>query len=179
MTLDDNVELLAQQLAGMTTAMLVSHGKDGHLKARPMRAQPTVFDGALWFFTAAVSAKAEELAGNERVCLTYSDPALRRFVSVSGRATVVVDPDKARELWTPTLQAWFTGADDPSLRLIRIEVDEAAFWNRSDDTQVELHGFSRTALNAPPDVAPVPVSNRTSGPSLAPPDTPGGWHAES
>jgi hypothetical protein len=56
--------------------------------------------------------------------------ALRRHVSLSGRATLVRDAAKASELWSPLYREWFPkGLEDPELALLRIEVTRAEYWD--------------------------------------------------
>lgn len=148
LTQDDNVHVLAEKLVGFNQVMLVTRGRDGSLKSRPMTTPPCVFDGSLWFFTSVSAEKAEEVSVDEQVCVTGTDTVEQRFVSLTGRAHVVSDRDKAGQLWTPALREWFDSVDDPALRLIRVDIDHAEYWNSADGTQLQLVGFSRTGAHA-------------------------------
>ena len=50
-------------------------------------------------------------------------------MALTGEATVVEDSARAHAMWNPLHKAWFTGPDDPTLRLIRIDVHEAEYWD--------------------------------------------------
>jgi hypothetical protein len=72
-------------------------------------------------------------------------------VSVSGRARLVRDKDKARELWNPTLRAWFPrGLDDPELALLCVTVTKAEYWDTPNSRMVQLVGFLKGALTGEP-----------------------------
>ncbi len=38
--------------------------------------------------------------------VSFSDPPHQSYVSISGRAEVIQDKTKAKELWNPYLKAW-------------------------------------------------------------------------
>ena len=54
-------------------------------------------------------------------------------MTVKGRARVLNDPKKIRELWNAMYEAWFPGgADDPNIRVLRVDVTEAEYWKAND-----------------------------------------------
>lgn len=114
----------------------------GHLRSRPMSTQQFEFDGDLWFFTSDNTHKVEEIKADDRVNVAYSEPGNDRYVSVSGRASVVRDRAKIEELWSPVLKAWFPeGLEDPTLCLLKIAVEEAEYWDTPSGKIVQLVGF--------------------------------------
>ena len=130
---------LATMIRGIKVAMLTTVGADGTLRSRPMAAQDAEFDGTLWFFTQAGSAKMSEIRQYPQVNASYASPEDHRYVSLSGRASVVQDPDKMRELWSPAHRAWFPqGLDDPELVLLRVDVDKAEYWDMLSASMVDL-----------------------------------------
>jgi general stress protein 26 len=81
------------------------------------------------------------------VNLSYAEPGKDHFVSVSGRCRLVLDKEKARELWNPTLKAWFpTGLEDPELALLCVKVEKAEYWDTPNSRMVQLIGFVKAAL---------------------------------
>jgi len=61
---------------------------------------------------------------------------------VSGRASVVRDRGKAEELWSPAMKAWFPdGLDDPDLALLRVQVEDAEYWDTPSSKMVHVVGF--------------------------------------
>jgi general stress protein 26 len=120
-------------------AMFTTVTADGGLRSRPMVASEHAFDGALWFFTRTRSAVAQEIAGHQHVNVTYVSAPEDRFVSISGSASVVRDPDRASQMWSPACGQWFAGgASDPELSLIRIETSRVEYWDRKAGRMQEL-----------------------------------------
>jgi general stress protein 26 len=112
-------------------AMFTTRTSDGTLRSRPMVAGASAYDGCLWFFTRTTSAVAVEVLAEPHVNVTYVSAPEDRFVSVSGRATVVRDEAHAAQMWLPTYQAWFAGGPaDPELSLIRIDLTRVEYWDR-------------------------------------------------
>jgi general stress protein 26 len=86
-------------------------------------------EDVLWFVSRKDSHKIEELTENQHVELTYAAPDRDLYVSASGRAQIVDDRAKTRELWNAAVQAWFPdGPDDPNVCLLRVDLDEAEYW---------------------------------------------------
>jgi general stress protein 26 len=146
-TRDDAVQKLARMIKGIRFAMLCTAMPEGLLRSRPMATQQAEFDGDLWFFCDADSAKVYEVRQENHVNLSYADPDDNRYVSVSGRASVVRDPAKARELWSPVHKAWFpNGPDDPSLALLKVEVDQAEYWDAPGSKMTQIIGFAKAVI---------------------------------
>ena len=137
-----DVEKVRDLIKGIRIAMLTTVDEDGSLRSRPMATQEPEFDGELWFFTGADTAKADEINRDRRVNASYADPDDNRYVSLSGTARILRDEAKAKELWNPFLKAWFPdGVDDPNLRLLRVTVEKAEYWDAPSSKMVQLAGF--------------------------------------
>src|SRR4030095_15786957 len=134
------------QFAMFTTAM-----KNGTLRSRPMATQRTPFDGTLWFFTDEDSAKVHEIGRDRHVNVSYADPGSNTYVSVSGTARLVKDREKARELWSPFVKAWFPeGLDDPRLALIKVDVTQAEHWDSPNSKMIQLFGYVKAMVTGKP-----------------------------
>lgn len=132
-------------------AMMTTVDEDGSLSSRPMATKQSAFDGALWFFTRAHSPKVDDVAHEKHVNLAYADTRSQNYVSVSGKATVVKDQAKAREMWDSFAATWFPkGVDDPELALIRVDVDQAEYWDGSSKTMMLLYGLPKAKLTGKP-----------------------------
>lgn len=137
-----DVEKIRDLIKGISFAMLTTVDEDGSLRSRPMQTQEAEFNGELWFFTSASSAKVDEVRSDQRVNLSYSDPDDNRYVSLSGTATLVRDRERIKELWKPALKAWFPGGqDDPEVALLRVKVEKAEYWDSPSSKMVQLAGF--------------------------------------
>jgi len=119
----------------------------GHLRSRPMSTQQFEQDGVIWFFIDDHSHKVQELAKDDRVNLSYAKPDDSKYVSVSGRAEVVKNEAKMKELWNPILKAWFPdGLDDPTLALLKVDVEKAEYWESTSGKIVQLLGFVKSLV---------------------------------
>ncbi len=128
-TRSEGIEKIAELIKDLRIAMLVTLDDQGRPSARPMATQETPFDGTLWFFTSVTSGKVHDVVNNPRVNVVYANSSAESYLSVSGRASIVDDRHRMRDLWTPFLRAWFENADDPDLRLLRVDVEDAEYWD--------------------------------------------------
>jgi general stress protein 26 len=137
---------VAELLKDLRVAMLVTLDAHGRPHSRPMSTQHLLFDGSVWFFTAESSLKVAEIRDNPDVNIGYGSTSHESFLSLSGRATIVNDRDKIRELWNPLLRAWFTGADDPSIRLLCVEIETAEYWDTPGGKVAALISLVKAAV---------------------------------
>jgi general stress protein 26 len=142
---------LASLIKGVRTAMLTTLDHDGELRSRPMASQDVEFDGTLWFFTKAESAKVHEIDREHHVNLAYVNPDKQIYVSVSGLARLTRNKQKAKELWSPMHLAWFPeGIDDPDLALLEVQVTKAEYWDSPSSAVVVLAGFAKALFTGKP-----------------------------
>ena len=111
-----------------------------------MATQGGEFEGTLWFFTSADSRKVEEIGLAPNVAVTYSSPGRESYVALNGTAAVVEDSQRAHAMWNPAYKAWFTGPDDPTLRLIRVDVHEAEYWDTPGGKIASLLQLAKAAI---------------------------------
>lgn len=108
------------------TVMLGAEG----VYPRPMTALAEDQRGPIWFFTARENDLAEALESGRTLdalmMLTAKDHDL--FATAGGRLTMDNDPAVIERLWNPFVAAWYTGKDDPKLRLLRYDPDTAEIW---------------------------------------------------
>ena len=140
-TRQESIEKLNELIKEIETAMLTTID-GGVLRSRPMATQEADFDGTLYFLTGAKTHKDEEIKKDDRVNVSYAKPSDNIYVSVSGTAETYHDQDKIDELWNPFYKAWFPeGQTDPNIRVIKISVEQAEYWDASSSAIVHLIGF--------------------------------------
>jgi len=140
-------ESLWKRLADLRYAMLTTHDTDGSLGARPVTALRIESDGRLWFFVPATGGIADEVKHDAEVNLSFMDTDDDLFVSLRGRATVVHDPEKARDLWSTMAGAWFPGGpDDPNLGVLRVDVARGDYWDVKASKLVQFFEMATAAL---------------------------------
>lgn len=146
-----SIKKLSELIMDVDFAMLTTAESDGTLRSRPMSTQQVEFDGDLWFFTYASTAKVQEMQRDENVNVSYAKPEDQLFISVSGTARLVRDRAKMKELWNPILKAWFPkGLDEPDLALIKVDVEQAEYWDSPNSTMVQLAGFVKSLVTGRP-----------------------------
>jgi len=137
--------------------MFTTIGLDGRLVSRPMGLQEAEFDGDLWFFASADSAKVRQIRVNPEVNVAFSDQKRSAWVSVAGTATEGFGRDRAEQLWNPVLKVWFPqGPDTPGLTLIKVHASSAEYWDSPSSTVVNLFGFAKAVVTGQP---PAPGEN--------------------
>lgn len=133
--------------------MLTVRGADGRLYSRPMTTQNRDKDrgGVIWFFLSRSGQPAADLRIAPDVNVAYADPGSDSYVSVSGTARVIDDPEKKKELWSAAAKAWFpSGVDDPDLALLAIVVAEAEYWDVKSNKAVQIFKLARAVVTGAP-----------------------------
>lgn len=70
-----------------------------------------------------------------------SNPISTKYVAISGRARIIDDKQKLKELWFEGLRVWFPkGPDDSELALLAIEVEKADYW--ADPASIVTYAFA-------------------------------------
>ncbi|MGI9056206.1 MAG: pyridoxamine 5'-phosphate oxidase family protein [Pyrinomonadaceae bacterium] len=140
-TRQESIKKLNELIKDIQTGMLTTID-GGVLRSRPMATQEADFDGTLFFLTGANTHKDEEIKKDNRVSVSYAEPSDNIYVSVSGTAETFHDQAKIDELWNPFYKAWFPeGQNDPNIRVLKVSVEQAEYWDSSSSTIVHLVGF--------------------------------------
>ncbi|MBE9038237.1 pyridoxamine 5'-phosphate oxidase family protein [aff. Roholtiella sp. LEGE 12411] len=128
---EQQIQKLRQLIQDIDCGMFTTVNDDGSLHSYPMSMSDEInFDGTLWFFTYAKSHKVNEIEHHQQVNVSFSSPDQQRYVSISGRAQLVKDRDRMRELWKPELQTWFPkGLDEPDIALLKVNINQADYWD--------------------------------------------------
>ena len=138
---DDKTGKLWEMIRPIRFAML-TNDDGGMLRSRPMVASRRDFDGTLWFFTRASSHKVEEVRADDRVAVSYADPARQTYVSLSGHARLERDKALIRQHWGDGVRTWFPkGPDDPDIALLRVDVEAAEYWDAPSSVMVHAFGY--------------------------------------
>jgi general stress protein 26 len=134
---DEGRKKIGELIKDVRICMLTTAGPDGSFDSRPMATQETDFDGTVYFLTRQESGKVQEMEDDTHVSLIYADPSNHNYVTAKGRAQISHDKAKIHELWNPMFKAWFPdGEDDPSIAVIKVEVEEANYWEASSSKLV-------------------------------------------
>ena len=138
---------LYELIKDVKVAMMTTSELDGSLHSRPMWSHKVDEAGDIWFFSRAGTGKIAELRKDAQVNLAYADTSGENYVSVAGRAEIVRDQAKVKELWSEALRAWFPkGSDDPDIALIRVHPSGGEYWDAPSATIVQLYGYAKARL---------------------------------
>jgi general stress protein 26 len=93
-------------------------------------------------FTRRIERCGQVLYERCDVNLSYAKPNANRYVSVSGMTRLRTDRAKMEELWSLALRAWSpNGLDDEDLALLKVDVEQAEYWDPESSTLVQITGF--------------------------------------
>jgi general stress protein 26 len=118
----------------------------GGLRARPMEARPDREDGVIWFLTDQRGLKDDEIDAIPEVCLIFVYPKEKVYLSITGEAFVAHDPDRASALWNERQKVWWSGPDDPNLRVVRVELERAEMWDGPANSAMAALEFAKARL---------------------------------
>ncbi|NML17861.1 pyridoxamine 5'-phosphate oxidase family protein [Azohydromonas caseinilytica] len=144
---------LWDMIKGMRFGMFTTRHENGHLHSRPMTTQNRRDEeaDALWFFMSRSSEPFADVQREQQVNVAYADTSSDTYVSVSGLAEAVKDPQLRRALWNTPTQAWFpNGPDDPDVVLVRVRITHAEYWDVKESKPVQLYKMARAALTGQP-----------------------------
>ena len=109
--------------------------------AVPMTAQlDKDADGRIWFFT----HRDHPLAKMGPATATFAGKGHDMFARFTGTLSEETSRERTDKQWSPVIEAWFDGKDDPNLLMLRMDLGQAEIWNSDlgfiDNTRMLL-GF--------------------------------------
>jgi general stress protein 26 len=135
---------LVELMQDMPIAMMTTFGLGGP-RSVPMARQEVEPGAELWFITARDTAHVRAIDQEPRVAVTFS--SRDAWVAITGRATVVDDTEKLKELWNTFAEAWLPeGPEDPNATLIRVDVESGEYWDTPGGKVASLISFAKVKL---------------------------------
>jgi general stress protein 26 len=111
------------------TVMLVTLNSEHEFHGRPMAVAAVEPDGRLWFLTGKDTAKVHEIKMDSHAYLTAQN-SNNAFLTLTGRASLVDDHERVRDLWQDAFSVWFPrGKDDLDIEVISIRPEYGEFWD--------------------------------------------------
>ena len=142
---------LGELIGDIDVAMMTTRSADSSLASRPLQTLKLDADGELIFFTGADSQKVKELTDDPCVNLTFVHAKDQRYISVRGRARMDRDEATIDELWSPTQHIFFPGGkSDPNLMVLRVRIQDAAYWEAKGNFLARALDFARGMLDESP-----------------------------
>ncbi|QDB79617.1 pyridoxamine 5'-phosphate oxidase [Georgenia wutianyii] len=142
---DDGTKKIAELVKDAGIAMFTTVDADHRLVSRPMGLQEVEFDGDLWFFADDRSDTVAEVSANPSVNVSFSTRG--SWVSVTGDCEVVRDRDRAEQLWSSSVEAWFPdGPTTPGVVLLKVHAHAAQYWDVPGAKVVQLFSLVKAKV---------------------------------
>ena len=123
------------------------------LRARPLEARLDRDAGVIFFVTDVRGAKDDEIAAHPEAGLCFIDQKQKAYLSLTGRAEVRQDAERARAIWKKTDDAWWSGPDDPNVRVMSFTPKTAELWDGPASKAVAAYEFAKArATGEKPDL---------------------------
>ncbi|MEP6466969.1 MAG: pyridoxamine 5'-phosphate oxidase family protein [Parafilimonas sp.] len=133
----EKIKTLAEKAQTCLFCTKIETGKA--FSTRPMSAQKVDDNGNIWFLSDKDSLKNMEIKDDDNVQLLFSGSSHSDFLSVYGKASILFDKEKIKELYEPIVKAWFKeGEDDPNISVIKIEPSEGYYWDTKHGKLISL-----------------------------------------
>jgi general stress protein 26 len=123
--------------------VLITVDENGKPFAREMAPFPIEKDWVIWLGTSTVSRKVKQIMNNPNVVVYYYDPDGRSYVSISGKASLVNDPELKAKYWFDAWETYFADRDKDYI-LIKVIPESMEvvsykyniFWLKNTDPQM-------------------------------------------
>lgn len=117
---------------------------ENKLFSRPIAISQVDKANNIWFFTDVQSEKVDEIVQNKNVNFSFSNQDDNAYVSISGKAELIIDQEKIEELWNIFVEAWFPeGKDSDRLTLVKVIPDSAEYWDGTSSKIVSLFHLAK------------------------------------
>lgn len=142
------IDKMKEMVGHNAICMFTSSVDEVPLQTRPMTTQEVDDEGNFWFLSPKDSHKNYEIKSDARVQLLFANTSESEYLTVYGRATVLDDRKKIEEMWSPMAKAWFEqGKDDPNLSLIKVEPEDAHYWEPKQSKMITLFKMAVSAVS--------------------------------
>lgn len=128
-----------KSLAESKTCFLVTYSGEFSAEARPMTVMGVDDVGALWFFCPESSDTAKQTKAQSKVDVLVADSGSYDYLVLKGKGTVGRDTTAIEKYWSPLAGAYFEkGKEDPELATVKVEPEEAHYWESKNGKIVSL-----------------------------------------
>lgn len=125
--------------------------RDGErISSRPMSSLPKQNENAVYFLSDEQGPKNDQVQRDGHVLLIFAEPDKGKFLTVSGQARVSADRELIKALWSSDAEAWWSGPDDPSVRVIEVTPDGAQFWEGPHGLVATIQMLAAATTAVPP-----------------------------
>lgn len=118
--------------------MFITDLKSEPFHTVPMSTKEVDEEGNIWFLSNKTSTHNKNIERENRAHLIYADKDSFEFLSIYGRASISTDRNRIKELYGSGDDAWFNGVDDPNITALKIEPDDAHYWDTKNGKVISL-----------------------------------------
>ena len=136
---------LARQMRHIDFVMLQTRTEGGQIAGRPMsNNQDVEFDGDSYFFLTQDSRTCSDVHKDPNVNMAMQGKsgflgAPPLFISIEGKAEIILDKAMFEKHWTPDLERWWKdGIDTPGLALLKVHATRIHYWDGEDEGEIKL-----------------------------------------
>jgi general stress protein 26 len=130
-----------------STMMVTTVNGKPHARPMGLHGKAEEFNGELWFYTDRECRKVEEIESEPSISLIFQSDSDSAYMHLYGRASVIDDLGKKKELYTPLLKTWFPeGLDDPRMTMIRFDADRGDFWDSPGGMLQVMAAFTKSIV---------------------------------
>jgi general stress protein 26 len=146
--LEQNIEKFIKLIKNTRVCMLISDEKDEeYLSGRPMAISDVDENGNIWFFTKERFHWVDELEENKMVSLAIINESDNTYLMVHGDASLSDDQEKMKELWNPSMKAWYPkGLDEQDIILLKVTPEDVHYWDNDSNNMVVLFKMVKAIL---------------------------------
>jgi len=146
---DNNPDLIWRILDRVKVCMFVVRAGD-RLGARPFQAKPDQQLGLIFFLIDADASALTDIEADPHVLLTFADQGGNNYATVEGEAEIIEDRAKIEELWSPWAQAYWSGPEDPRVRLVAVRPDHGHYWDSPNAVVTSIAMVGAAIAGKPP-----------------------------
>lgn len=120
--------------------------------------------GDIWFFTGRGATLVEEIKAETTVLLAFQNEN-SAYLSLRGKARLVEDRNRIKEMWKEPYRIWFPGgAEDPDVALVAVNPIDAEYWDNRGMNKLEYMFESAKAYikGEKPDVSDIDQHAKTN-----------------
>jgi len=113
---------------------------EGRLYSRPIAYAEVDEENNVWFSTDINSGKIAHINSNNQVNFSFANQNANEYVSLTGTAAIITDPDIIDEKWQFYMKAWWPeGKEGERLTLVRVEPELVEYWDGSSSKAVQAY----------------------------------------
>jgi general stress protein 26 len=143
---------LDEVLVDLRIAMVMT-SVDGAWSSRPLTCLDSDHSNLRFLVDASTPWVADLMRADAAVHVTFSDPNENTYVSLNGSSFISADRAEIDRLWTAAAAAFFTGPEDPNIRVLQVNVTDGEWWDGPSGKLGQTVGLLRAAINDDPALA--------------------------